>query len=208
VSRMSRRVIDLAGRKFGHLTVLSFVGVDKFYQAVWKVRCACGKKRDAVSRRVRNGDLRSCGHCTLMGFHGAATGEQTKEYKTWAAMNARCRRNPRYVRRRIRVCKRWRLFINFLADMGPAPRGARWVVSIERKDNAKGYTPKNCVWVANRKVQMRNKTNSRRLRFDGRVQVLAAWAEELGLSYWVIHSRLRRRWTVRATFTTPVGGTR
>jgi hypothetical protein len=60
----------------------------------------------------------------------------------------RCRNDPRYRDRGIRVCARWQTYENFLADMGPRPEGPSiYKQSIERVENDKGYEPGNCVWL-------------------------------------------------------------
>lgn len=56
----------------------------------------------------------------------------------------------------IKVCERWRVFSNFLADMGERPEGT----SIDRVDSARGYEPSNCRWATN-SVQMKNRPNFR-----------------------------------------------
>ena len=52
-----------------------------------------------------------------------------------------------------RVCLRWRgSFAAFLEDMGPRPEG----LTLERRDNSRGYEPSNCCW-ATRAEQSLNK---------------------------------------------------
>jgi len=89
--------------------------------------------------------------------HPTHHGSGTPAYVSWAAMRDRCL-NPKstsyadYGARGITICKRWLdSFDNFLADMGPRPRGK----SIDRIDVNGNYIKSNCRW-ATKKMQAKN----------------------------------------------------
>jgi hypothetical protein len=52
----------------------------------------------------------------------------------------------RYGGRGISVCRRWRKFENFLADMGEKPSDGN-IYDIHRINNDGDYTPDNCQWL-------------------------------------------------------------
>jgi hypothetical protein len=117
--------------------------------------------------QLRNGHTRSCGclghEWTKSGKanlkHGQAKkGMISPEHKIWQGIIKRCT-NPnnhkwhRYGGRGIIVCNRWKIFENFLADMGERPKG----LSIDRINNDGNYEPGNCRW-ATAKIQANNQT--------------------------------------------------
>lgn len=89
------------------------------------------------------------GH-TYMDAHGKVHVSPT--WGSWRAMRRRAGKKAGY--EHVKVCARWAKFANFLADMGERPPG----MTLDRKDNAKGYTPSNCRW-ATPKQQAWNRNN-------------------------------------------------
>ena len=56
----SRKKLDLAGQKFGKLTVLAPVENVGTHTA-WLCRCECGQETVVATRRLRDGRTKSCG---------------------------------------------------------------------------------------------------------------------------------------------------
>ena len=93
-------------------------------------------------------------------IHGHCGKKKSKPYWAWHAMIQRCttendKRYHEYGGRGIYVCARWKLFNNFLTDIGVAPKG----FTLDRANNNKGYYKSNCRWVTNQvNAQNRNTT--------------------------------------------------
>jgi hypothetical protein len=95
-------------------------------------------------------------------FEGGKGSGSSPEYNTWLGMKARCD-NPNlpdfknWGGRGITYCVEWKKFSAFLRDMGRRPTPQH---TLGRKDNAKGYSPKNCEWQT-RIVQGRDKRSNK-----------------------------------------------
>jgi len=129
-----------------------------------------------------------------MGSIRRKNGKETKEYKAWKMMKARCYapsiKHGNYKNNNIQVCERWlNSFENFLEDMGECPEN----FSLDRIDNSKNYSPENCRW-ANKKTQSNNrgKFNILYAYIDGEVKTLKEWAEFLGIKYSTLYMRIKR----------------
>lgn len=154
---MSRR-LNLIGRLFGRLDVLSLSGKDSFGRSLWRCQCRCKKRSILI---VQGGDLtsyntKSCGcwnrdHPPNLRHGANRKGKRTREYRVWAHMVERCT-NPNYSRfkdwggRGIKVHPPWLEFGNFftyiVSTIGLCPPG-KW---IDRIDNDGNYEPGNVKW--------------------------------------------------------------
>lgn len=170
---------------------------DESRKAVY--RCECGAEFTAFKSNVARGHTRSCG-CVRrrvtrdrsLKHGGKSGGVRTRAYVAWVNMRARCENSVRpdfvnYGGRGIGVCKRWMTFKNFLADMGEPPANT----SLDRVDNARGYSPSNCRW-ATRKVQSQNKRSVVLYEYEGRKLCLSEWADEFGIGRVTLLKRLQR----------------
>lgn len=133
--------------------------------------------------------------------HGMSEG---RYYHNWWNMHSRCYRRSNkdykhYGGRGITVCKRWHSFENFYSDMGPKPEGR----SLDRIDNSKGYSKKNCRW-STQKEQCRNRRSNVFLKFNGKRLCLEDWGIETGIYWKTIHARINALgWTIKSALTTP-----
>lgn len=197
--RKGAGVLSLSGRRFGRWSVtVPLVKRAKDRGVNWRCVCDCGTSRAVSGNSLRRGISQSCGCLTRelssqRKKHGMS---RSRVYHIWADMRNRCE-NPTHISfldyggRGIIVCRRWRSFPCFMADMGPRPLGA----TIERLNNAAGYSPKNCQW-ASRKCQQRNRRTNRILTIKGRSKCVAEWSEISGIRSATIFSRLHAlKWT-------------
>lgn len=124
-------------------------------------------------------------------MHGHAKSTRGKResptYNSWRSMVQRCT-NPNHtfhhLYKDVDITPEWLVFEKFLSDMGIRPEGT----SLDRIDNALGYSPENCRW-ATPQEQQRNKRNTvmslelassvRLLRESG--MMIKDIAKELGL---------------------------
>jgi hypothetical protein len=79
---------------------------------------------------------------------------------------------------------------------------SREVRGADREKNDEGYSPTNCRW-ATLSEQRRNYRRNHLLTFQDETKPVIAWAEETGLSYRTIMTRLKAGWTTERTLTTP-----
>lgn len=210
------RALELDGKKFGRLTAVRRVGHNRYGHIQWACRCVCGKRTVVGSVALSRGVTQSCG-CLAREVrartararslkHGhSAGGKITPEYMAWASMLYRCSKmngggHPHYAGRGIRVCRRWRKFENFFADMGRRPSKKH---SLDRENNSKSYCLNNCRWATPRQ-QANNRRTTVKITFRGKTLSITEWARELGLNTSTLAMRIRSGWPVKAALSARV----
>jgi len=172
--------LDLKNKKFGRLTPVEVVFIDK--KRKWICKCDCGNEVVALAGSLTSGNSKSCGcfhreNLSKRNFkHGGA---KTPTYYIWAALKDRCLNKnnkswKRYGGRGIKVCDKWMEFKGFYEDMGEKP-GKEF--SIDRKDNDGDYEKSNCRWVTKLTQSNNTSTNKFVIAF-GEKKTIAEWTRD------------------------------
>lgn len=197
------------GDVFGRLVVV-FVGQRpnsyKYYALCW---CMCGSKG---LHKIRFDHLISditkgcgCVHKEAVTTHGLT---KSPHYDRWWNMMDRCY-NPEcaaydnYGGRGISVCVEWHDVATYISQL---PLGYEPGMDLDRRENDGNYELPNVRWVT-RKVNSNNTRTALDLTINGRTQSLNDWAEEVGISPTLIHSRLQHGFTPERAVMFPQRGT-
>ena len=213
--------LNLINHKFGRLTVIS-QEKSKGGKTIWKCLCDCGNITTVTSTNLTCGKINSCGCLRKEQITNRNTTHnltKTQIYKVWKSIKQRCynKKLPCYKNyggRGIFVCKEWKdnfeSFYKWSMENGYFEDKGEYktnLLTIDRIDNNKDYSPQNCRWV-DRKIQARNKRGVRNIYYNGEELCLSEWCEMLNLNYRTIIGRLSRGWSVEKSFETPIISTR
>ena len=207
---MGRKPLDLVGKIFGRLTVITYDSCDQHGKSMWRCRCECGNTCVVRGTRLTSGHTKSCG-CynrdtakTRAMTHGLSS---TRLYNIWRVMRKRCDYEDatsykNYGAKGIRVCDEWHSFENF-RDWAMT-NGYEECLTIDRIDSNGDYTPKNCRWV-DMKAQSRNTSRNKVITFRGETHCMADWADILGINYRTIQQRINvYGWSTERALTAPI----
>jgi hypothetical protein len=147
---MPKKIEIKPGTVFNKLTYIHDVErTDSNRRAMF--RCECGIEKALPVHSVRTGKYIGCGCEKNVAKHGHCVGGVSSLHKRWGMMKYRCD-NPtsqdyhRYGGRGIKVCPEWynfEVFAQWAKDSGYVKH-----LTLDRRNNDKGYSPSNCRWVS------------------------------------------------------------
>lgn len=187
--------IDISGQRFSHWLVL-----ERIAGSMWRCKCDCGGIYAVSGSSLKLGNSIQCKKCSPR-KHGL---EATKVYNAWAAMKQRCLNEKTrfyhlYGGRGIMVCDKWMKFDGFFEDMG-VPKTNRH--SLGRINNDGNYCKENCRWETP-KQQIRNRSNTKFVIYDGEKKSLAEISEKFGHKAKLVRDRLKSGWSIEDALTKP-----
>jgi len=200
------KFIDITGKRFGRLIALNRSETIKkivYFNCV----CDCGNKKKIPSHTLRNGESMSCG-CYNLELYGKRNlihnDTNSPEHRVWCKMKNRCdnKNNDAYKYyggRGITYCERWKVYKNFLNDMGRKPTALHTLDRIEVNGN---YCKENCRW-ATRYEQSVNRRNNIFYTYNGETKTVSQWFGLSDLSKSAFGYRLKKGWNIDKALNTP-----
>lgn len=155
---MGRPRLKLVGRVFGRLTVTSFAGRTKRRASIWRCLCTCGTTIKTRGCRLVNGSTKSCGCLRLDTIkHGEHHKKAQKKGTAFRAVlyqykaNAKTRglvwelSDAQFKALTSAKCYYTGVAPNMTQKSKSGSEDTYVYNGIDRLDNSKGYTIKNCV---------------------------------------------------------------
>jgi hypothetical protein len=127
--------------------------------------------------------------------HGEAA-LSTPEYEAWRSIKNRIK-HARSIHAKVEICVAWKVYENFLFDMGRKPSLEHVLDRISLEGN---YEPSNCRWVLRAE---RSRGSATLLTFQGETKCLGKWARQNGFSATTLARRLKSGWSVQEALQTP-----
>jgi hypothetical protein len=151
--------IDRTGKRYGRLVALEPARLNG--RSAWRCLCDCGRESVVEAGALSSGNTKTCGVCNRRERaknNGKTHGESnTPLWKTWMSIKRRVKHDPYY--KGMELDEGWRTSYETFRDWARA-NGYVEGLTVDRIDNAKGYTPENCRW-ANRAAQARHRSTTK-----------------------------------------------
>lgn len=193
---------DLAGKKFGLLTAIRPLGLNKHKEKIWECVCECGEIVYKTSFALRKVIKTGCKKC-----QNKHTGEKnrkgyrysTRLFECWVNMKTRATNvkqdiSNRYINRGIDICEEWaKDYYTF--EKWALENGYQENLTIDRIDNNKGYSPENCRW-ADKIQQANNRRSNRMIEYNGEIDTLANWSRRFNVKYSALSYQLGKGLTL------------
>lgn len=101
----------------------------------------------------------------------------------------------------------WSNYLDFKKDMYKSylkhcDKYGKLNTTLERIDNNRSYSKKNCKW-ATFQEQAKNRRTNRYITYNGRTMIIADWARELGVPRQSVRYRLAQGWSAKNIINTP-----
>lgn len=199
-----KKVIDITGKKYNNLTVISFYDM-KNKKSRWLCQCECGNEKVVYSTYLKNGNVKSCGCLLHKKKYDIETNKKIKRLQhIYYQMKQRCydKNNPVYKYyggRGITICNKWLKDINNFHKWA-IDNGYSNDLTIERIDVNGNYEPNNCKWIS-KTQQGYNKTNSKLYTIDNETKCLSEWCKIYNINYFLVRSRLKRKNDIKEALT-------
>ena len=202
--------IDLAGMRFGKLTVVKRVE-NKANRVMWECKCDCGNVKNIRTDQLRGNVAKSCGclqaevTARMKTTHGKS---KIRLYSIWHGMKERCYnvnhdRYKDYGGKGTTIFDEWKNNFQSFYDWAMA-NGYKDSLTIDRIDTNGNYEPANCRWITN-KEQQNNRTDNHYVTFNGETKTLKEWSEFLGVNYSTLNHRINQYgWSIEKALTEKV----
>lgn len=217
MNKLPPLVKDKQGQRFGRLTVIGFVGVQK-RKAQWLCQCDCGNKTVVLSGNLRVGKTKSCGCLSVENARtvglmrpskstSPAGPERDRLQKIHRGMIDRCRKPScpaflNYGARGISICDEWLENFDAFYEWSVA-NGYSSDLTLDRIDNDKGYSPDNCRW-ATRQQQAQNRRSTNIQYAFGEEKCFTEWMRDTRtvVSIPTVRQRLKSGWEFESAIST------
>jgi hypothetical protein len=184
---MSKK-LDIIGKKYGKMTVLSEGGRTNFGKVKFICKCDCGNTKEVIGSGLLRGTTTSCGcvHRAMISALGKSCGDgmpMCRLKKIFKAMNTRCyNKNSTGYKywggKGVTICDEWKDNYKAFHDWAIV-NGYRDDLSIDRIDHEMGYIPSNCRWATD-KEQANNMSSNHVVYFNFEQYTMTQFAELIG----------------------------